>query len=108
MAQSNEAARETAPVTSATPATPLTATPVRPATPPSSAMAPGPRATQLSQLTSEHGRTTIADGVVARIAVIAAREVPGVHELVGQGAGDMLAGFTQRVTGGGASPTQGV
>jgi uncharacterized alkaline shock family protein YloU len=101
MAQSSEATRETAPATSVTPAT---AMPVRPA----AGMAPGPRATQLTQLTSEHGRTTIADGVVARIAVIAAREVPGVHELVGQGAGDMLAGFTQRVTGGGASPTQGV
>ena len=56
-----------------------------------------PRATELI---TEQGKTTIADGVVAKIAGIGAREVPGVHELVAQGAGTSIAGLTQRVTGG--------
>jgi uncharacterized alkaline shock family protein YloU len=43
------------------------------------------------------GRTVIADAVVAKIAGIAAREVPGVHALVSQGAQAALAGLTQRV-----------
>lgn len=38
------------------------------------------------QLVTELGRTTIADTVVAKIAGIAAREVPGVHELGGRAA----------------------
>jgi len=58
---------------------------------------PRPRATELI---TEQGKTTIADGVVAKIAGLAAREVPGVHDLVAQGAGATLAGMTQRVTGG--------
>jgi len=61
-------------------------------------MAPArPRATELI---TEQGRTTIADTVVAKVAGIATREVAGVHELVMQGAGETLAGLTQRVTGG--------
>jgi uncharacterized alkaline shock family protein YloU len=51
-------------------------------------------------LASEQGTTTIADVVVAKIAGIAAREVPGVHELLTQGAGGAIAGLAQRVTGG--------
>jgi len=35
---------------------------------------------------STNGRTTIADGVVAKVAGIAAREVPGVHAFGGSGA----------------------
>jgi uncharacterized alkaline shock family protein YloU len=58
---------------------------------------PRPRATELI---TEQGKTTIADGVVAKIAGIAAQEVPGVHELVAQGAGATIAGMTQRMTGG--------
>jgi uncharacterized alkaline shock family protein YloU len=53
-----------------------------------------------SQLATEHGKTTIADVVVAKIAGIAAREVAGVHELLTQGAGSAIAGAYQRVTGG--------
>src|SRR5215831_8411005 len=54
-----------------------------------------PRATE--QVTPE-GRTTIADVVVSKIAGIAAREVPGVHDLVGQGMGAAVSGLAQRVT----------
>jgi uncharacterized alkaline shock family protein YloU len=37
------------------------------------------------------------DVVVSKIAGIAAREVPGVHELVGQGMGAAVTGLAQRV-----------
>jgi uncharacterized alkaline shock family protein YloU len=37
-------------------------------------------------LQSERGRTNIADAVVTRVAAIATREVPGVHELGGTAA----------------------
>jgi uncharacterized alkaline shock family protein YloU len=54
----------------------------------------GSRATEL---VTDHGKTIIADTVVAKIAAIAAREVAGVHELLSQGAGAALVGLTQRV-----------
>jgi uncharacterized alkaline shock family protein YloU len=53
-----------------------------------------------AQLVTEQGKTTIADVVVAKIAGIAAREVPGVHELLPQGAGGAISGLAQRMTGG--------
>lgn len=59
------------------------------------AVALRPRATEL---VSSEGKTSIADVVVAKIAGIAAREVPGVHDLVGQGMGSAMSGFAQRVT----------
>ncbi len=46
------------------------------------------------------GRTTIADSVVAKIVGIAAREVDGVQDLVGSGAGAAIGGLASRVTGG--------
>ena len=49
---------------------------------------------------TDHGKTTIADIVVAKIAGICAREIDGVHELLAQGPGSALAGAYQRVTGG--------
>jgi len=55
-----------------------------------------PRATEL---VTEQGKTTIADVVVSKIAGIAAREMPGVHELVAQGVGGAVTGLAQRVTG---------
>jgi uncharacterized alkaline shock family protein YloU len=47
-------------------------------------------------LASEHGRTAIDDTVVAKVAGMAAREVPGVHEL-GAGAARAMGAVTQRV-----------
>ncbi|MFN0091313.1 MAG: Asp23/Gls24 family envelope stress response protein [Acidimicrobiales bacterium] len=48
-----------------------------------------PGGQRASQLVTDHGRTTIADSVVAKIAGVAAREVPGVHKM-GSGAGRAL------------------
>ncbi|HEU5349581.1 MAG TPA: Asp23/Gls24 family envelope stress response protein [Ktedonobacterales bacterium] len=50
------------------------------------------------QLDSGHGKTIIAEGVVAKIAGVAAREVDGVHDLVPIGAGATIAGFAGRLT----------
>ena len=47
-------------------------------------------------LQSERGTTTIADGVVAKVAGIAAREVRGVHNL-GGGTARAVGAVTQRV-----------
>lgn len=61
---------------------------------------PSARATGTpTNLLTDQGRTTIASTVVAKIAGLAAREVPGVHALAAQGAGEALAGLTQRITG---------
>lgn len=48
-------------------------------------------------LETGHGKTVIADSVVAKIAGAAAREIEGVHELVPIGAGAALAGFAGRL-----------
>jgi len=57
-------------------------------------------------LTGEQGQTTIADSVVTKVAGLAAREVPGVHDL-GGGAARAISGMTQRV-GIGDRSSQGV
>jgi uncharacterized alkaline shock family protein YloU len=49
-----------------------------------------------TELVTPEGKTTIADVVVSKIAGIAAREVPGVHELVGQGVGAAVSGLAAR------------
>jgi uncharacterized alkaline shock family protein YloU len=61
----------------------------------SDALAPRTRATEL---VTPQGKTTIADIVVSKIAGLAAREVSGVHDLVGQGMGAAVSGLAQRVT----------
>lgn len=61
-----------------------------------------------TNLTTERGRTTIADVVVAKIAGMAAREIPGVHEL-GGGAARAFRAIRERVPGAGRpSVAQGV
>lgn len=52
-----------------------------------------------SVLVTDAGRTSIANNVVAKIAGLAAREVDGVYQLIGSGAGAALSGIAQRVTG---------
>ncbi|MXM66120.1 Asp23/Gls24 family envelope stress response protein [Streptomyces sp. HUCO-GS316] len=53
------------------------------------------------------GKTTIADGVVAKIAGMAAREVPGIHNL-GAGMARAIGAVRERVPGGGSGVTRGV
>jgi uncharacterized alkaline shock family protein YloU len=57
-------------------------------------------------LQTGRGATTIADPVVTKVAGIAAREVPGVHDL-GGGAARAVGAMTQKV-GIGDARTQGV
>jgi len=60
-----------------------------------------------SQLDTSQGKTTISDAVVAKVAGIAAREVPGVYGF-GGGAARAFGAITERIPGGRASNTQGV
>ncbi|MFD8735968.1 Asp23/Gls24 family envelope stress response protein [Streptomyces sp. NPDC059618] len=54
------------------------------------------------------GKTTIADGVVAKIAGMAAREIPGIHSL-GAGMARAFGAVRERVPGGGSgAATRGV
>ena len=77
-----------------TPTTPRTTTP-SPVTPSGSA------------LESTQGKTTVADGVVAKIAGLAAREVHGVHGFGGSAA-RAFGAITERIPGSRSSATQGV
>jgi len=61
---------------------------------------------QETDLSSGKGQTSIADGVVTKVAGLAAREVPGVHDL-GGGTARAVGSVTQRV-GLGDERTQGV
>ena len=54
----------------------------------------------VGQTKQTKGKTTIANGVVAKIVGIAAREIEGVKDLVAGGAGASIAGLATRVTGG--------
>ncbi|WP_093802733.1 Asp23/Gls24 family envelope stress response protein [Streptomyces sp. Wb2n-11] len=53
------------------------------------------------------GRTTVADGVVEKIAGMATREVPGIHAL-GGGLARTMGAVRDRVPGGRPSVTRGV
>ena len=54
----------------------------------------------VNQATATKGKTTIANGVVAKIVGIAAREIDGVKDVVGSGAGATITGLASRVTRG--------
>jgi uncharacterized alkaline shock family protein YloU len=56
---------------------------------------------------ASRGRTTIADGVVEKIAGLAARDVVGVHAM-GSGLARTFGAVRDRVPGGGRSVTRGV
>jgi uncharacterized alkaline shock family protein YloU len=60
-----------------------------------------------SALTSTQGKTTIADGVVAKVAGLAAREVSGVHGFGGTAA-RAFGAITERIPGSRSSASQGV
>lgn len=60
-----------------------------------------------SALSSEHGRTSIADVVVAKIAGIATREVSGVHDL-GGGTARAVGTLRERFPGSRTNLSQGV
>lgn len=61
-----------------------------------------------SPLQTEHGSTSIQDGVVSKIAGIAAQEVEGIR--MGSGGSQAVSGILGSITGsgGGGSQTQGV
>ncbi|WP_404351816.1 Asp23/Gls24 family envelope stress response protein [Phycicoccus jejuensis] len=60
-----------------------------------------------SALVTKHGKTTIADTVVAKIAGIATREVSGVHAL-GGGTARAVGALRERIPGGRTNHSQGV
>jgi uncharacterized alkaline shock family protein YloU len=60
-----------------------------------------------AKLETEHGRTSIADSVVEKIAGMAARQVSGVHAL-GRGTSRAIGGLRDKLPIGSASPSQGV
>ncbi|HEY0807418.1 MAG TPA: Asp23/Gls24 family envelope stress response protein [Pseudonocardiaceae bacterium] len=62
---------------------------------------------QNSALITEHGRTTVSDVVVQKIAGLAAREVAGVHNL-GGGVTRAFGALRERIPGASASSGQGV
>src|ERR1700760_2571986 len=58
-------------------------------------------------LVSTHGKTTIADTVVSKIAGIAAKEVHGVYAL-GGGASRVVGALRERIPGASVNHSQGV
>ncbi|TKJ16846.1 Asp23/Gls24 family envelope stress response protein [Blastococcus sp. CCUG 61487] len=60
-----------------------------------------------SPLQTEQGKTTVADGVVQKIAGLAAREVSGVYDL-GGGAARAFGALRERIPGATQSAGQGV
>lgn len=64
-------------------------------------------ATQPGPLTTTHGKTSIADTVVSKIAGLAAREVSGVHALGGS-ASRAVGALRERIPGATVNHAQGV
>ena len=60
-----------------------------------------------SDLFTEHGRTSVADVVVSKIAGMAAREVSGVHSL-GGGTARAIGALRERIPGGRVNVQQGI
>src|SRR5215469_1339328 len=52
----------------------------------------------VNQSNAAKGKTAIANGVVAKIVGIAAREIDGVQDVVSTGAGASITGLASRVT----------
>ena len=71
------------------------------------ARAPRESSEHVSALASEHGTTTIADQVVAKIAGIATRNVQGVYA-VGGGAARAFGAIREYIPGSGSDTTSGV
>ncbi|MBV9089672.1 MAG: Asp23/Gls24 family envelope stress response protein [Mycobacteriaceae bacterium] len=69
---------------------------------------PGARPPGESALTSSHGKTTIADTVVSKIAGLAAREVNGVYALGGGAATRMVGQLRERIPGASINHALGV
>ena len=67
----------------------------------------GPGSGSSNPLQTEHGVTTIADGVVAKIAGIAAADVAGVHAL-GGGTARAIGALRDRIPGGTTNHAQGI
>ncbi len=64
-------------------------------------------APQSDPVAAERGRTALADGVVEKIAGMAAREVPGIHAL-GSGLSRTFGAMRDRVPGGRSSVSRGI
>ena len=68
----------------------------------------GPVQPRRSELMTSHGKTSISDSVVEKIAGVSAAEIQGVHAM-GKGRARALGAIRDRIpVGGGASPGQGV
>ena len=76
-------------------------------TSPSQLAQPEGRDPARAQLTTDLGKTRIAEGVVSKIAGFAAREIPGVHSM-GAGLARRVGQLRSLVPGGGETVRQGV
>ena len=65
------------------------------------------RSIDSTELVSDHGKTIIADTVVAKIAGMATREIDGVHSL-GGGTGRVVGALRERIPGARVNHSQGV